>query len=65
MADIDVVKKSSNMWIVWLIAAVALILILWAVFGSRSTRQNDAVGRAELPAAVQLAPSVDAGAFAA
>lgn len=64
MADIDVVKKSSNMWIVWLIAAIALIVILWAVFGSRSTGQRDAVGRADLPAAEQLAPRIDAGALA-
>jgi hypothetical protein len=32
MADIDVVKKSSNAWI-WVIAAIAIVVVLFLLFG--------------------------------
>jgi hypothetical protein len=32
MADIDVVKKGSNLWL-WIMLVIALALILWFVLG--------------------------------
>lgn len=40
MADIDVVKKSSNSWLWILIALVVLALVLWFVMGRSSVPQT-------------------------
>ena len=48
MADIDVVKKRSNVWI-WIIAAIVLVAIVWFVMG-RDSRAS-ATGMRTLPPA--------------
>jgi len=42
MADIDVVKKSSNAWI-WVIAAIAIVVLLFVMFG-RGTNTGNPTG---------------------
>jgi hypothetical protein len=59
MADIDVVKKSSNMW-VWVIVALAIIVLLFMLFGRGGTTAG-ASGR--LGGSAE-APRVAAGATA-
>ena len=58
MADIDVVKKGSRAWI-WVVLALAVILVLWFVFaGNRNTTQtgfNIEGGGQPLHAAVTVA----------
>ena len=39
MADIDVVKKGSPVWM-WIVLAVALALILWFVLAGTAARQQ-------------------------
>jgi len=45
MADIDVVpKRSSHLWM-WIIIAIVLLAIIWAVTGSRRTNTNSPQGQ--------------------
>lgn len=39
MADIDVVKKGSRMWL-WILLAVAFLIILWMVIGAGDRPQT-------------------------
>jgi bacteriorhodopsin len=59
MADIDVVKKSSNTWIWVLIALVVLAAIMWFVMAGSNTPQTGLLiedgGRVTSPVAVLLA----------
>lgn len=43
MADIDVVKKSSHTW-VWVIAAIAVIMMLFMLFGRRGNNNGSTTG---------------------
>jgi lipopolysaccharide export system protein LptC len=40
MADIDVVKKSSNTWLWLILALVVIALVAWFVMGGRRTTQT-------------------------
>jgi hypothetical protein len=46
MADIDVVRKRSNAW-VWIIALIAMALVIWALLAAFATNTNEpgTVGR--------------------
>ena len=57
MADIDVVKKRSPTWI-WVLVAIALVVVLWMVLGQRSGA--DTVGRTALPSSADQV--IDRGA---
>jgi hypothetical protein len=49
MADIDVVKKSSNVW-VWVIVALAIIVLLFMLFGRGGGTTTGPSGRLDGPA---------------
>jgi hypothetical protein len=58
MADIDVVpKRSSHLWM-WIIIAVVLLAIIWAVVGSRRANTSSPQGQLQehrhQPAAIAL-----------
>jgi hypothetical protein len=56
MADIDVVKKGSYVWL-WIILAIVIALVLWYVMagsGARSTRTGLTLDHGG-PLAVQVA----------
>jgi len=59
MADIDVVpKRKTSIWI-WLLVALAVIAILWVVFGSRATSRQTFYGAPIQPAvASTIAPGL-------
>jgi amino acid transporter len=45
MADIDVVpKRSSHLWM-WIILAIVLLAIIWAVTGSRTASTSSPQGQ--------------------
>jgi uncharacterized membrane protein len=45
MANIDVVKKGSHLWL-WIILAVVIVLVLWFVLGNvRSPAQSGSIER--------------------
>jgi len=49
MADIDVVpKRSSHLWM-WIIIAIVLLAIIWAVTGSRRASNNSPQGQLQNP----------------
>lgn len=57
MADIDVVpKKGSNIWL-WVIAAIVILAIIWAVLGGRSRAPRTGELRGEIPVTAVAAVS--------
>jgi hypothetical protein len=55
MADIDVVpKRSSHLWM-WIIFAIVLLAIIWAVAGARRSTTNSPQGQLQEPQ-LQRAP---------
>jgi len=52
MADIDVVKKSSNAWI-WIIAAIAVIVVLFVMFGRGASTTHQTGSLRPLPNGVE------------
>jgi hypothetical protein len=61
MADIDVVKKSSHAWI-WVIAAIAIVVLLFVLFG-RGTNPGAPSGSLR-PGTLGVEPGVTAWASA-
>ena len=52
MADIDIEREPSRAWLWWLLGAVALLLVLWALLGSVWDEPDDE-GVLAAPAAVE------------
>jgi hypothetical protein len=60
MADIDVVRKRSNAW-VWIIALIAMALIIWALLAAFATNTNEPATIGQMrPAVTTLALGIPA-----
>ena len=61
MADIDVVKKGSNLWL-WIILAIVIALALWFMLAGSGTGANGSgtrLNEASQPVRIAALPSAD------